>query len=123
MLLGIILALDQNTAISFLDGLIVRHQGTLHNQSEEEVIYVLKHIIMSKEVDVPTDEISLQDIIALVLNKMVPRYRVVSARSAGRNLVTYYKLQEESKLSGKIKKALKTHILSAIKKVMKSPHT
>lgn len=115
--------LHQDDIISFLDGLVDRRRGTMHNKSEIDVISVFKDIILNEQSDkIPTDETSIQDIIAIVLNKMLPKYQVTSARSSGRNLVTYYKIQEESKISKNLQKVIKHHLHNAIEKVIKSPH-
>jgi len=121
-IIGITLSPEQHSAVNFIDEVLVGYQGTLRNQSEIEIVCVLKEIIIEAKVSLPLDEVSLQDIMALVLNKMVPRYRVVSARSEGRNLVTYYKIQKKFKLSPEIKISIKEHLLDAIEKVKIIPH-
>lgn len=116
------MTLSKEDATAYLDGLLDRRRGTLHNQAEVDAISVFKEMISSGDHNIPTDETSLQDILAIVLNQMKPRYRVVSRRSSGRNLVTFYRLQEESTISDRVKKQLENVILKAIEKVLNAPH-
>ena len=117
------LKLAKDDALAFLDGLFQKNEGTLQNHSEVEAIATLKDIIMNSTEKVPCDKISLQDIIAIMLNQMVPKYRVSSLDSKGRNLMTYYKLEQQyEQLKPEIKRRLAHSCINAIQKVTKSPH-
>ncbi len=112
--------LAKDDALAFLDDLFQKNEGTLQNHSEVEAIATLKDIIMNSAEKVPCDKVSLQDIIAIMLNQMIPKYRVSSVDSKGRNLMTYYKQYEQ--LKPEIKRRLTHSCINAIQKVTQSPH-
>tara|TARA_R110002167_G_scaffold289671_2_gene494764 strand:+ start:819 stop:1175 length:357 start_codon:yes stop_codon:yes gene_type:complete len=117
------LKLAKDDALKYLDDLFQKNAGTLHNHSEIEAISTLKALIAEGTEKVPCDSVSLQDIMALMLNQMVPKYRVSSMDSKGRNLMTYYKLQEQfEELQPEIKKRLRSLCIQVVKKVRESPH-
>lgn len=120
--MGITFLPERQSAVDFIDNMLVGYRGSLCNQSAVKVAKILKQIILQNNVDMFIDEISIQDVLAIVLNKMVPQYQVVSSRSKGRNLITYYKLQDSQKTSDKIDQAIKTHLLKAISQVKSHPH-
>ncbi len=72
-------------------------------------------LIQSDEIDVPTSEVSIQDIAAIALNNMPPKYicNFLEKQSPGEQL------REEVR---DLKKYAKRQVLKAIKKVREVPH-
>lgn len=82
----------------------------------EEIVFEQIHLLMEdEETDVPSSEVSIQDIAAIALNKMPPKYicNFLEKQDPGE------KLKEEVK---DLKKYAKRQVLKAIKKVRETPH-
>jgi len=113
---------EQQSAVNFIDNILMGYRGSLCNHSAVKVIKIFKQIILQNNVEMHIDEISLQDVLAIVLNKMIPNYQVMSFRSKGRNLITYYKFKDNHRSYDHVNEEIKAHLLKAISKVNCCPH-
>ncbi|PCI71294.1 MAG: hypothetical protein COB38_06155 [Gammaproteobacteria bacterium] len=91
------------------------YHDDLDNLAEEVVFEQIHLLIEGNEVDVPTSEVSVQDIAAIALNNMPAKYvcNFLEKQNPGAHL------QEEVK---DLAKYAKRQVLKAIKKVQSSPH-
>jgi len=91
------------------------YHDDLENLAEEIVFEQIDNLINSDEVEVPTSEVSIQDIAAIALNNMPAKYvcNFLEKQSPGDQLM------EEVK---DLKKYAKRQVLKAIKKVKEYPH-
>ncbi len=87
----------------------------LENLAEEVVFEQIHLLIEGDEIDVPTSDVSIQDIAAIALNNMPAKYccNFMEKRDPGEQL------REEVK---DLKKYAKRQVLKAIKKVKSVPH-
>lgn len=87
----------------------------LENLSEEIVFEQLHLLIESGEADIPTSEVSIQDIAAIALNNMPAKYisNFLEKKAPGESL--------KSEMAD-LKKYAKRQVLKAIKKVKQTPH-
>jgi competence protein ComFB len=91
------------------------YHDDLENLAEEVVFEQIHGLIEGNEVDVPTSEVSIQDIAAIALNNMPAKYccNFLEKREPGEQL------QDEVK---DLQKYAKRQVLKAIKKVLEVPH-
>lgn len=91
------------------------YHDDLENLAEEIVFEQIDILIESGEVEVPSSDVSIQDIAAIALNNMPPKYvcNFLEKQSPGEQL------REEVK---DLKKYAKRQVLKAIKKVIETPH-
>ncbi|TQV76993.1 aminoglycoside phosphotransferase [Aliikangiella marina] len=91
------------------------YNDDLENLAEEIVFEQIHMLINDDETDVPTSEVSIQDIAAIALNNMPPKYvcNFLEKREPGEQL------KEEVK---DLQKYAKRQVLKAIKKVKNTPH-
>jgi len=87
----------------------------LENLAEEVVFEQIYLLSQGDEVDVPSSDVSIQDIAAIALNRMPAKYccNFLEKREPGEQL------QEEVK---DLQKYAKRQVLKAIKKVKETPH-
>ena len=87
----------------------------LENLAEEVVFEQIHLLIEDEEIDVPTSEVSIQDIAAIALNNMPAKYvcNFLEKREPGEQL------QDEVK---DLQKYAKRQVLKAIKRVQETPH-
>ena len=91
------------------------YHDDLENLAEEIVFEQIDALIEEGEVDVPTSDVSIQDIAAIALNNMPAKYvcNFLEKQSPSEQL------REEVK---DLKKYAKRQVLKAIKKVKEAPH-
>jgi len=91
------------------------YNDDLENLAEEIVFEQIHLLIEDDETDVPTSDVSIQDIAAIALNNMPAKYvcNYLEKRDPGEQL------KEEVK---DLKKYAKRQVLKAIKKVKEVPH-
>lgn len=91
------------------------YHDDLENLAEEIVFEQIDILIQNGEIDVPTSEVSIQDIAAIALNNMPAKYicNFLEKQDPGDQLL------EEVK---DLKKYAKRQVLKAIKKVKQFPH-
>lgn len=91
------------------------YNDDLENLAEEIVFEQIHLLIQGGEVDVPSSELSIQDIAAIALNNMPAKY----VCNFLEKLDPGDQLQEEV---NDLKKYAKRQVLKAIKKVQETPH-
>jgi len=91
------------------------YNDDLENLAEEIVFEQIHLLLQDDEVEVPSSEVSIQDIAAIALNNMPPKYicNFFEKQEPGEQL------KEEVK---DLKKYAKRQVLKAIKKVKATPH-
>lgn len=91
------------------------YHDDLENLAEEIVFEQIHMLIEDDETDVPSSELSIQDIAAIALNNMPAKYicNFLEKQEPGEQL------QEEVK---DLRKYAKRQVLKAIKKVKQTPH-
>ncbi len=91
------------------------YHDDLENLAEEIVFEQIHQLIEDDETDVPTSQVSIQDIAAIALNNMPAKYvcNFLEKQEPGEQL------KEEVK---DLKKYAKRQVLKAIKKVKEIPH-
>lgn len=91
------------------------YHDDLENLAEEVVFEQIHLLIEGAEVEVPTSDVSIQDIAAIALNRMPAKYicNFLEKREPGEQL------QDEVK---DLHKYAKRQVLKAIKKVQETPH-
>lgn len=91
------------------------YSDDLENMAEEVVFEQIHLLIEGSEVDVPTSDVSIQDIAAIALNNMPAKYccNFLEKREPGEHL------KDEVK---DLQKYAKRQVLKAIKKVQTIPH-
>lgn len=91
------------------------YHDDLENLAEEIVFEQIHLLIEGDEVDVPTSDVSVQDIAAIALNNMPAKYvcNFLEKQEPGDQL------KEEVK---DLKKYAKRQVLKALKKVLEVPH-
>lgn len=91
------------------------YHDDLENLAEEVVFEQIHLLIEGDEIEVPTSEVSIQDIAAIALNNMPAKYccNFLEKREPGDQL------QDEVK---DLQKYAKRQVLKAIKKVKEVPH-
>lgn len=91
------------------------YHDDLENLAEEIVFEQIHQLIEDDETDVPTSQVSIQDIAAIALNNMPAKYvcNFLEKQEPGEQL------KEEVK---DLKKYAKRQVLKAIKKVREIPH-
>lgn len=91
------------------------YHDDLENLAEEIVFEQIYLLTEGDEIEVPTSEVSIQDIAAIALNNMPPKYccNFLEKREPGEQL------REEVK---DLQKYAKRQVLKAIKKVQTIPH-
>jgi competence protein ComFB len=91
------------------------YHDDLENLAEEIVFEQIHLLIEDDKTDVPTSEVSIQDIAAIALNNMPAKYVC--------NFLEKQEPSEQLKEEVKdLKKYAKRQVLKAIKKVKKLPH-
>lgn len=91
------------------------YHDDLENLAEEIVFEQIHLLIQDPEVDVPTSEVSLQDVAAIALNNMPAKYICNFLEKQAPS----DQLKEEVK---DLRKYAKRQVLKAIQKVNKIPH-
>ncbi|TQV82974.1 late competence development ComFB family protein [Aliikangiella coralliicola] len=91
------------------------YNDDLENLAEEIVFEQIHLLIEDNETEVPTSDVSIQDIAAIALNNMPAKYvcNFLEKQSPGEQL------REEVK---DLKKYAKRQVLKALKKVKETPH-
>ncbi len=91
------------------------YHDDLENLAEEVVFEQIHLLIEGDEVDVPTSEVSIQDIAAIALNNMPAKYvcNFLEKRAPGEQLADEVK---------DLHRYAKRQVLKAIKKVLNTPH-
>ncbi|WP_196137697.1 late competence development ComFB family protein [Aliikangiella sp. G2MR2-5] len=91
------------------------YHDDLENLAEEIVFEQIHLLVQDESIDVPTSEVSIQDIAAIALNNMPAKYicNFLEKQSPGEQLL------EEVK---DLKKYARRQVLKAIKKVKEVPH-
>ncbi len=91
------------------------YHDDLENLSEEIVFEQIHLLVESEEYDVPTSEVSIQDIAAIALNKMPAKY--ISNFLEKKDPRESLKAEMED-----LKKYARRQVIKAIRRVKQTPH-